>query len=52
MIQSRLYSEVTFGTNKKLSFKTGYLLKRGSIHMKFFFMPGQENGDLLIEMTA
>ena len=27
-------------------------LKRGSIHMMKFSMTGQENGDLLIQMTA
>jgi len=30
-----LCKEVTFGTKKKWPYKTGDLLKKGSIHMKF-----------------
>ena len=42
---------VTFGTKKKWSFKTGDLLKRGSIHMRFC-MTGQEKSDHLIHVNV
>ena len=40
-----------FKKKQKWYFKTGDLLKRGSIHMKFS-MTGQEKGDLLIQVTT
>jgi hypothetical protein len=42
---------MTFGTKKKWPYKTGLILKRGLIHMKFS-MTGREKGDLLTQMTA
>jgi hypothetical protein len=39
------------GQGKSVFFKTGAILERGSIHMKFS-MTGQEKGDLLIQVTA
>jgi len=41
-----MYQEVTFGTKKKWSFKTGDLLK-GLFHMKFC-MTGQEKGKAIL----
>ena len=44
-------SVITFGTKKKWPYKTGDLLKRGSIHKKFS-MTEQDKCDLSIQVTA
>ena len=50
IIQSNLCKEVTFGTKKKWSFKTGDILKEVQ-NMKLF-VTGQVKCDLLIQVTA
>ena len=50
-LQSNMYKEVTSGTKKKWSSKTGDRLKEVSIYMKLS-MTGQAKGNPLIQKTA